>query len=175
MNTLRKLLLSASLTLIGLTAHAKVISSSADHYVLKHTATSSMTPEEVWQRLIQPATWWHPDHTYSGDSNNLALDLKAGGYWSERWAENAVLHGTVLNVIHAKLLRLDAPFGPLQGMAVDVVWTISIEATKGGSIVSFEELANGTAMSQLDKLATPVDQVKSQALARLVKNKAVSE
>lgn len=149
---------------------AEVVSSSADHYKLSHKASSSMTPDALWQRLIQPEIWWHPNHTYSGDSANLSLELAAGGHWSEQWADNSVLHGVVLNVDKGKLLRLDAPFGPLQGMAVTVVWTIRIEGEGNGSVVIFEELANGVLTSKLDELAKAVDQVKSEALARLVRN-----
>jgi uncharacterized protein YndB with AHSA1/START domain len=169
MNKLIKILIGAFLVLAMPVVSADVVSSSADHYKLSHKASSSMAPDALWQKLIQPAIWWHPDHTYSGDSSNLSLDLRAGGHWSEQWADNSVLHGVVLSVDKGKLLRLNAPFGPLQGMAVTVIWTIRIEADGDGSVVMFEELANGVSTSKLDELAGAVDGVKSEALARLVR------
>jgi len=171
MNKLKEILIATVAALAMPVVNAEVVSSSADHYRLSHKASSSMTPDELWLRLVQPDTWWHPDHTYSGDSTNLSLDLRAGGHWSEQWADNSVLHGIVLNVDKGKLLRLDAPFGPLQSMAVTVIWTIRIEADGDGSVVMFEELANGVSTSQLDELAGAVDGVKSEALARLVRKK----
>lgn len=156
------------MALIG-NVNGEVVKSAPDHYTLQLRANSELPPKVLWQRLVVPATWWHPDHTYSGDANNLSLELKAGGLWQERWGENGVLHGRVLNLIDGKLLRLDAPFGPLQSMAVNVIWTITIEADGSGSLVTFDEIANGTSASNLEQIAKAVDAVKSQALARLVK------
>ncbi len=155
--------------LATLSVQAEVVSSSADHYTLIHTASSPMSPDELWSRLVEPASWWHPDHTYSGDAGNLSLQLKAGGHWSEQWDDNAVLHGVVLNVDNGKLLRLDAPFGPLQELAVKVIWTITIEADGSGSKVTFNEVANGVSSSKLDELAKAVDFVKQEAITRLTK------
>ena len=149
-------------------AHAEIVSSSADHYVLKHEARSTLPPDKLWARLIKPAEWWHPSHTYSGDSANLSLELEAGGIWREDWDGGSVLHGTVLLIKNGELLRLDAPFGPLQAMAVKTTWTISIKADGEGSLVTFDEISNGTEISKLDELAKAVDFVKGEAIARLV-------
>jgi uncharacterized protein YndB with AHSA1/START domain len=147
---------------------ADVIAKSPDHYTLRQEAQSSLAPETVWEKLINPATWWHPDHTYSGDSVNLSLDAKAGGLWREDWEGGSVLHGSVLYVSPGKQLRLDAPFGPLQDIAVKVVWTITITPSEEGSTIVFDEIANGTDASKLDALAPAVDFVKTEAIKRLV-------
>jgi len=65
------------------------------------------------------------------------------------------------------VLRLEAPFGPLQSIGAYVVWTITIGQTEDGSRVIFEESAIGPKGAQLDKLATAVDGVKSEAIRRL--------
>lgn len=152
-------------------AGAEVVASSDDHYTLRHEAGSAMTPDAMWARLIQPDTWWHPGHTWSSDAANLTLDPQAGGLWREDWAGGSVAHGTVLAVMEGRMLRLDAPFGPLQGMGVDVVWTITLEADDetGGTIVIFEEVANGSSASGLDEIAPAVDSVKGEAIARLTR------
>tara|TARA_R110000823_G_scaffold56426_3_gene137248 strand:+ start:511 stop:1017 length:507 start_codon:yes stop_codon:yes gene_type:complete len=149
-------------------AHAEVISASPDHYELKQEAVSTLAPGELWDRLIHPELWWHPDHTYSGTSEHLSLDPKAGGLWKETWANGSVAHGTVLTVVHGKMLRLDAPFGPLQGMAVTVIWTITLVPEGKGTRVVFAETANGATASALDQLAPAVDGVKTEAIKRLV-------
>lgn len=148
-------------------AHADVVDASGDHYVLKHEGRSTLSPADLWARLIKPETWWHPDHTYSGDAGNLSLEPVAGGLWREEWQDGSVLHGEVLNAVPGKLLRLDAPFGPLQGMGVSVVWTISIKPDGEGSLVTFDEIANGSSSSKLDALAPAVDGVKAEAMRRL--------
>ena len=57
------------------TAHAEVLAAAPDHYELKQEAVSTLTPGELWDRLIHPEVWWHPDHTFSGASEHLSLDL----------------------------------------------------------------------------------------------------
>ena len=104
----------------------------------------------------------------TGASEHLSLDLKAGGLWKETWDDGSVAHGTVLTVLNGKLLRLDAPFGPLQDKGVNVIWTISLAAEGEGTRVTFTETANGTAASGLGELAPAVDYVKTDAITRLV-------
>ena len=152
----------------ALPASAEIVAATPDHYTLRHEAVSTLSPEDMWERLIQPDTWWHPDHTYSGLAENLRLDAQAGGLWLETWDGHSVEHGRVLTLMEGQSIRLDAPFGPLQGTAVNVVWTITIEPDGNGTRVTFDEIANGSSASGLDKIAPAVDGVKQQAMARLV-------
>lgn len=149
------------------TARADIVESSDSHYVLKHEATSSLAPDALWARFIIPADWWHPDHTYSGDANNLSLQPNAGGLWLERWDGGSVIHGSVLYVEDGKSMRLYAPFGPLQGLGVYTVWTITISAEGTGSKVVFDEISTGPPSADLDELAKAVDYVKTEGISRL--------
>lgn len=167
-------MLRHALTAIALTgfagmASAEIMAAAPDHYTLHHEASSPFAPQALWDRLVHPETWWHPDHTYSGDAKNLSLTPEAGGLWLESWAGGSVEHGRVLTIMEGKMLRLDAPFGPLQGMGVQVVWTITLEPDEesGGTKVIFDEAANGSSASGLDQIAPAVDGVKSQAIERL--------
>lgn len=164
---MRMILAFAVSLLTALSVQAEIVEASGGRYVLKHEARSNLAPADLWARLIKPETWWHPDHTYSGDAGNLSVEPTAGGLWREEWPGGSVLHGQVLNAVSGQLLRLDAPFGPLQGMGVSVVWTISIKADGTGSLVTFDEIANGSAASKLDALAPAVDGVKTEAMRRL--------
>ena len=148
-------------------AQAEIVEAAADRYVLKHEARTDLAPSDLWARLIKPADWWHPDHTFSGDAGNLSLAPHAGGLWREDWVEGSVLHGRVLHAAPGQLLRLDAPFGPLQGMAITAVWTITIKPDGDGSLVTFDETVNGVVSSKLDALAPAVDFVKGEAIRRL--------
>ncbi|MCI4643465.1 MAG: SRPBCC family protein [Hyphomonadaceae bacterium] len=163
-----KFALIAALVLGGaVPASADIIASAPDHYTLQHEAISELSPEEAWNRLVDPRRWWHPDHTYSGRAEALSLDLQAGGLWREDWDGGSVAHGEVMQVQTGKMLVLDAPFGPLQGMGVNVVWTIRLEAEEEGTKITFLEVANGSAASGLDAIAPAVDGVKSVAIQRL--------
>lgn len=164
----KTLILSALMAAsLSTAATAEIVEAKPERYVLKQEATSSMSAEDLWARLIKPETWWHPDHTYSGKSENLSLDLQAGGLWREDWDGGSVSHGTVIYVKPGSTLRMNAPFGPLQEIAVNVVWTITLTPTDGGTKVTFDEIANGTEGAALDKLAPAVDFVKTEAIKRL--------
>ena len=156
------------LAMFSASANADVIAASADHYTLRHEAVSPLPPDAMWNRLVHPETWWSPEHSYSGDAANLSLDLRVAGLWKEEWDGGSVAHGTVLYIHSGKQLRLAAPFGPLQSMAVNVVWTITIQPDGSGSKVIFDEVANGSDASNLDKMAGAVDGVKAEAIRRLV-------
>ena len=165
---MKRIVISTLLLAAPAATHADILAAAPDHYELKQEAVSTFTPGELWDRLIHPEIWWHPDHTFSGASEHLSLDLKAGGLWKEAWDDGSVAHGTVLTVLHGKLLRLDAPFGPLQDKGVTVIWTITLAAEGEGTRVTFTETANGTAASGLAELAPAVDYVKTEAITRLV-------
>ena len=115
-----------------------------------------------------PANWWHPDHTYSGSSDNLSLEPEAGGVWKETWEGGSVIHGRVILVRDGEVLRMNAPFGPLQGVGAYTIWTITISADGDGSKVVFDEIANGPPTADLAELAPAVHFVKQEAINRLV-------
>lgn len=164
----RPLLFCAALvTAASWPAAAEVVSAGPGHFELRHEAISPLPPEALWERLVEPSSWWSPDHTYSGDAGNLSLELRAGGLWSERWADGETAHGEVLFFRKGEILRLAAPFGPLQGMGAYSVWTITIRAEGEGSLVVFEEVATGPPSADLAQVAGAVDYVKSEAIARL--------
>ena len=165
----RAVILAAALALCtGTPGHGEVLEASDTHYRLVQEAGTPRGAAEVWERLIHPERWWNPQHSFSGKAENLQLNARAGGLWREDWNRGSVAHGRVLQVRDGELLRLEAPFGPLQGIGAYVIWTITIAADEnGGSTVTFEEVASAPPGSGLDKLAAAVDGVKTEALARL--------
>jgi hypothetical protein len=153
-----------------LATEAEVITSAPDHFTLVLEAETELTPDEVWARLIVPSDWWQGAHSYSGDAANLSLDPQPGGLWREDWDNGSVWHGTVLQAQPGKVLSLQAPFGPLQPLAVNAVWTISLSPIEtGGTLIRFDHVTNGTSSSGLDQLAPAVDYVKAEALKSLAR------
>ncbi len=146
---------------------AEIVAASDTHFVLRHEAVSALETAQLWERLIRPEKWWHPDHTYSGDSANLKLDATAGGLWREDWEGGSVSHGRVLYVKQGAQLRMEAPFGPLQGLGAYTIWTITISPVEGGSKVMFDEMSTAPPGTDMAKLAEAVDFVKEEAIQRL--------
>ncbi|WP_116366434.1 SRPBCC family protein [Parahaliea mediterranea] len=163
------LFLSLWLLLFAPLLRAEVVSASDTHFVLQHSARSTLDTAALWQRLIHPARWWNPAHSYAGDAKALSLEARAGGLWLEQWQGGSVAHGRVLMVREGTLLRLEAPFGPLQGLGAYTVWTITLEADGEGSKVHFREVAQAPPGSDMAAMAAAVDQVKSDAISRLAK------
>lgn len=155
---------------IGGAAAAEVKGASAAHFHLEQVVSTDIAPAELWARLIRPAAWWPSSHTYSGRAANLQVELRPGGLWQEVWATGATVHGEVLYFEEGKTLRLSAPFGPLQGMGVNVVWTLTLNPGEGGrgTRVTSVIIANGSDASGLDSLAPAVDGVFQGALLSLV-------
>jgi uncharacterized protein YndB with AHSA1/START domain len=165
---MKRLLVAAlASSLIFVSARAEIVESSDAHYVLRHEGTSPLAPEALWARFVEPASWWHPDHTYSGDAGNLSLAPRAGGLWLEQWEGGSVIHGSVLYVENGKSMRLYAPFGPLQGLGVYTVWTITVSPEGSGSKVVFDEISSGPPSADLGEVAKAVDYVKTEAMTRL--------
>ena len=169
MQTQVKFITLAYLILGPTIANAEITSSSKTHFVLHHEATSTLTAEQLWDRLVKPATWWHSDHTYSGKSENLSLIAEAGGTWREVWEGGSVTHGEVVFVKPGEMLRLIAPFGPLQGLGAYTIWTITITPNEDGSTVKFDEVSNGPPTADMAEIAKAVDFVKGEAISRLTR------
>ena len=151
-------------------ASAEVLSAGRSNFLLAHEATSSLAPEEVWDRLMEPAAWWDGEHTYSGDAANLSMGGKAGDYWREDWDGGSVIHGQILTVKTGETLVLSAPFGPLQGTAANCVWTISLEPIEGGGTrIRSKHVVVGPANLGMQELAEPVDFVMSNGIDRLAR------
>jgi hypothetical protein len=76
---------------------AEVQSVSPSSFVVSAEADVDATPAEAWRALTRIERWWNSDHTYSGDSQRLSLDPRAGGCWCERWGNGqSVEHGRVV-------------------------------------------------------------------------------
>jgi hypothetical protein len=56
-------------------ARAEILSAGANGFLVRHVVDApNVAPPVVWAALADIAKWWDPEHTYSGDANNLRLD-----------------------------------------------------------------------------------------------------
>ncbi|MEQ1784418.1 MAG: ATPase, partial [Hyphomonadaceae bacterium] len=73
----------AGLALVALAAtgaaHAEVTAKAPDGFAVHIAAVMKLDRDDAWARLVDIASWWSSDHTYSGDAASLSLDAKAGG------------------------------------------------------------------------------------------------
>lgn len=149
-------------------ALAAVEASAADGFVVRHEITVPADRQRAFAEVIHPELWWSDAHTWSGSAANLSLDPRAGGCWCEKWDRGEAEHGVVIRLLADENLRVRAAFGPLQAMALNGVFDLTVADVEGGGtriVATFR--VNGPASAQLDKLAAPVDGVIGEQVERL--------
>lgn len=157
-------------------AQAEVASSSPSSFVIQAEAEIAASPEQVWRAVPRVDRWWNSDHTYSNDSRNLSLDLRAGGCWCERWARGqSVEHMRVATVLErdgVRTLRTLGGLGPLQSMGVNGVMTFTVAPHPNGAKLTLNYRVTGDASLNLDQIAPVVDAVLMEQFGRLTRYSA---
>ncbi|MFO0413824.1 MAG: ATPase [bacterium] len=123
--------------------------------------------DTVLETVAMPSGWWSSDHTYSGDAANIRLDMIPGGCWCEAVPGGGVKHAEVVMVWPGRrMVRFDAPFGPLQGMGADAVLTMTwADPPEGGErVLRWTFVVNGPGTGAM---ADAIDGVMTEQFRRL--------
>ena len=125
------------LALFATGASAEVRARTDNGFTLGYERPVRAGPDTVLETVAMPSGWWSSDHTYSGDAANIRLDMIPGGCWCEALPGGGVKHAEVVMVWPGRrMVRFDAPFGPLQGMGADAVLTMTwADPPEGGERV----------------------------------------
>ena len=153
-------------------AEAEVVAATPTRFEIRASQTVSASPEQAWNRLVRIGAWWGNEHTYSGNGHNMRLDARAGGCWCERWADGAIEHGRVVLVMTragVRTLRIDAPLGPLQEMAVNAVLTFTITPDARGAKIDMTYHVAGDASLHLEQVGSGVNGVMMEQFGRLIR------
>lgn len=149
-------------------ALAAVRDTRENAFTIESSARTSASPAAVYAAFGKVSEWWDPEHTWSGSAKNLSMQLQAGGCFCEKLGGGgSVQHGRVLFAQPGVTLRLDAPLGPLQDMAVVGVLTFKLAPQDGGTLISITYRVSGAFRMESEKLAPIVDQVLQTQLDRL--------
>lgn len=165
---MRKWFIPVGLVMAG-PAAAEVRSAASGGFETVNVEIIGATPEQVYAMLGTPARWWSRDHTYSGDSANLSLELRAGACFCEAIpAERATIeHGRVVFAQPGKTLRVAGALGPLQQEGVSGSLTWSLRSVPGGTEVTQIYVVGGYVRGGADRLAPIVDRVLGEQLKGL--------
>ena len=124
----------AALALSSAPAAAEVVSRSDTGFSLSFERSVTASPEAIFAAVSRPGAWWSDAHTYSGSASNITLDLTPGGCWCEALPRGGVKHAeTVLVWPGRRMVRFNAPFGPLQATGAAAVLTVTWAEANGGS------------------------------------------
>jgi uncharacterized protein YndB with AHSA1/START domain len=152
-----------------LPARAEVTAVGESGFEIRSQTFVRATPAEVYAALTRRiGRWWDPEHTYSGDARNMALQARPGGCFCERIPDHgAIEHMRVIYVSRNQVLRLSGGLGPLQesGLTGTLTWTLG--AAESGANVVLDYRVGGFRPGGFAALAPLVGQVLEVQLQRL--------
>ncbi|MBI2261144.1 MAG: ATPase [Caulobacterales bacterium] len=163
---MKRLLLAAIVCAAAGPASAEIVARSDNGFSLSFERRVPASPEAVLNALALPGAWWSDAHTYSGSASNITVDLRPGGCWCEALPGGGVKHAeAVLVWPEQRMVRFDAPFGPLQDIGVDAVLTMTwADAADGsGLALKWTFVVSGTGAGAM---AGPVDGVLAEQFGR---------
>ena len=155
------------LALFATSVSAEVRARTDNSFTLGYERPVRAAPETVLEAVSMPAGWWSSDHTYSGDAAKIRLDMIPGGCWCEALPDGGVKHAEVVMVWpERRMVRFDAPFGPLQGMGADAVLTMTwADPPEGGErVLRWTFVVNGPGTGAM---ADVIDGVMTEQFRRL--------
>jgi hypothetical protein len=160
--------LAAVAVLVGtVPARAEVVTASPNGFEVRETVNLVVKPEVAMASFGDIAAWWSAEHTYSGKSENLSLNLVPGGCFCERFPKGGgIEHLRVTYVDPGKRVVLTGPLGPLLYEATTGVMDVQVKSTAAGSQLTLDYRAAGFANGGAEKLAPLVDQVLSEQMKR---------
>lgn len=164
-----KRLIAAALAALTLTtaASAKVVEQSATGFTLQYEAEVAADPKTAYDAFVAIGKWWDKEHTYSGDSANLSIDMRPGGCWCEKLPDGGfVAHKSVAQGIPAKSIMLKGGLGPLAFMAVEGTMVLNFKAQGAGTLVKMTYVIGGHDPKDFKEIAAPVDTVLAEAFKR---------
>jgi uncharacterized protein YndB with AHSA1/START domain len=156
---------AALIAAVGTPAAAEIVSRSENAFMLKFTGRTTLGPAGVPEALSQLPLWWDPAHSYSGDADNLSLDLGVGGCWCEKLEDGTDFdHGRTLSV-EPDEMRFHAPFGPLRSMATRADLVVTYPLVDGVVTPTWTFVVEGPGVGAM---AEPVDAVMGGGFARWI-------
>jgi uncharacterized protein YndB with AHSA1/START domain len=152
---------------LGSAARAEVLDSQAGGFTTRGSVAIAAPAAKVWTALGQIGAWWNPVHSYSGDSRNLSIVLKPGGFFLEALPGGGVRHMVVVYAKPNETLRLEGALGPLQAFGVAGSLTWRLNEKDGVTTVTQTYDVGGHAPGGLAAFASPVDAVLGDQANRL--------
>ena len=160
--------LAALLVLIAAPAPAEVVSASDNGFEVRETVPLVVAPQAAFQAFAELPAWWDAEHSYSGDSANMRLELTPGGCFCERIPKSGggVEHMRVVYVEPGKRVVLTGSLGPLLYEATAGVMDVQVKTIAGGSQLTLDYKVAGFANGGAAKVAPVVDAVLAGQLKR---------
>jgi hypothetical protein len=153
------------------TVHAAVTSVNQAGFALAFEGSVQAEPEGIYAAMTRIGEWWDPEHSWSGDSKNLYMDMRVGGCFCEKLPDGgAAEHLRLVYFAPGKEIRLAGGLGPLQGMGMGGTLVLTIKPGEEGYTVNWTYTVHGHGTEEsMASLAPIVDFVQQQAFDRLLR------
>jgi hypothetical protein len=149
-------------------ADAAIVDSTRLGFTVKHEKNMSVDPMTLHNIFCKEiGQWWDPEHTWSGKSENLYIQVYPGGAFGEQMESGkAVRHMSVIYLDPGKVFRMQGALGPLQQYAVTGIMTLEFKRNGDSTHVSLTYTVGGYIPGGASKFAAVVDQVLDSQFQR---------
>lgn len=156
------------LALTPLFSLAQAISSDNHGFQIKMESQVNVDKKTAYQQFLKVNQWWHPDHTWFGESGNLSINANVGGCFCEINGDKQAMHMSISFVDPFNEIKMIGGLGPLQMMGINggMSWKFETVAANKTKII-FHYQVVGYVDGGLTKLAPIVDKVQRIQLTRL--------
>lgn len=146
---------------------AQVVRSASDGFQIKIVKTTQLDPAAAYACLVDDISqWWDADHTYSGKSENVSMDLERQCLYERLPDGGFVRHLEIVYCQPGKMLRLTGGLGPLQELGCTGAMTFRFVPKGDGAELEMTYNVVASKDQQLDKIAPAVAQVLEGQLDR---------
>ena len=165
----RLLAVPAVVALLAIAGSPAVAQVTSNGFLVSHEVSVTATSTRVYDALVgQVGLWWHPEHTFSGDSKNLSIDARPGGCFCEKLRDGGGLeHLRVIYVAPGEIVRMSGALGPLQASGVSGSLTWRLTTVPRGTTVGLSYSVGGFIEGGFEKIAPAVEAVLGEQLRRL--------
>ena len=162
-----KYLLALAVLAFAAPAGAEVVSVSPNGFEVRERVNLVIKSDAALAAFANVRGWWDPEHTYSGDSDNLSLALTPGGCFCERFPKGGgIEHMRVAYVDPGKRILLTGSLGPVLYEATSGVMDVQVKSIAGGAQLTLDYRASGFFNGGAEKLAPVVDDVLGRQMKR---------
>ena len=162
-----KFLIAVAMLGLASPAASEVVKAGEHGFELSYSEVVTASPAEATEAFGKVGMWWNPDHTYSGNSDNLSMALQPGGCFCEKLpGGGGIEHMRVAYVDPGKRIVLTGSLGPLLYEATSAVLDVQIKPAGKGSTVTATYKVAGFANGGAAKLAPLVDKVMGEQISR---------
>jgi hypothetical protein len=164
---LRTTAMIAVMALCAPPVRADVTDSASNGFTVKIAVDVAAPAAKAYGSIVDVASWWDPEHTYSGKASNLSIDATPGGCFCEKLPNGGVRHLTVVYADSGKVLRLSGGLGPMQDMAVSGSLNFALAESAGKTTIVLTYKVGGYLPGGVDAMAKPADAMLTGAMQRL--------